>query len=140
MLHFHGGKHVRAWPPHLIFNSDNKMDYTCNGKQLDSSSKVSLVSTALLVTKDILSVHHHKDSNNLNCLRAKRRFLSNAAGDVTPACIYFGNLKENEMPDDDFILWEIEGLCVSGYGAGLSNGIGFVLFMKGGEGSKKKRF
>jgi len=34
------------------------------------------------------------------------------------------------MPDDGFIIWEVEGLCIGGYGAYRSTGIGYVLFMR----------
>ena len=44
------------------------------------------------------------------------------------------------MPEDDFIIWEIEGLCIGGYGAHRSTGVGYFLFMRGTPGAEKKRF
>ncbi len=56
--------------------------------------------------------------------------LTNGCGDVAPACYCFAGLTEREMPDDGFIIWEVEGLCIGGYGAYRSTGIGYVLFMR----------
>ena len=42
------------------------------------------------------------------------------------------------MLDDEFIIWEVEGLCIGGYGAYRSTGIGYVLFMRGTPGAEKK--
>ena len=44
------------------------------------------------------------------------------------------------MPENDFIIWEIEGLCIGGYGAHWSTGVGYFLFMRGTPGAEKKRF
>jgi hypothetical protein len=44
------------------------------------------------------------------------------------------------MPEDDLIIWEIEGLCIGGHGAYQSTGVGYVLFMRGTPGAEKKRF
>jgi hypothetical protein len=89
--------------------------------------------------------HHHtlaasyeEDSKNMNGLRVKRHLLCNACGDVAPACYCFSGLSEWEMPEDDFIIWEIEGLCIGGYGAHRSTGVGYVLFMRGTPGAEKR--
>ena len=44
------------------------------------------------------------------------------------------------MPKDEFIIWEVKGLCINRYGAHRSTGVGYVLFMKGTPGAEKKRF
>jgi hypothetical protein len=98
------------------------------------------VATTALKTQSTLSVYHQDDSNNINGLRVKRHLLTNACGDVAPACYCFSGLTEWEMPEDEFIIWEVEGLCIGGYGTYRSTGIGYVLFMRGTPGAEKKRF
>jgi len=44
------------------------------------------------------------------------------------------------MPHNSFIAWEVEGLCVGGYGVGGSKEVGYVLFMRKYPGSEKDRF
>jgi hypothetical protein len=137
---FHGGKPVRVRSPHLITNQDNETEFICKGKQVDKSSHVGLVATTALKTQSTLSIYHQDDSNNVNGLWVKRHLLSNACGDVAPACSCFSGLSEWEMPQDEFIIWEIEGLCIGGYGAYRSTGVRYVLFMRGTPGAEKKRF
>ena len=133
---FHGGKPVRVRKPHLITNQDDETEFICKGKQVDNSSRVGLVATTALKTQSTLSVYHQEDTNNMNGLRVKRHLLCNACGDVAPACYCFSGLSEWEMPDDDFIIWEIEGLCIGGYGAHRSTGVGYILFMRGTPGAE----
>jgi len=61
-------------------------------------------------------------------------------GDVAPVCICFSGLTEYEMPDKDFIVMEVEGLCVGGSGVNGSKDIGYVLFMRGTKGTEKNHF
>jgi hypothetical protein len=137
---FHGGKPVRVRSPHLITNQDDETEFICKGKQEDKSSRIGLVATTALKTQSTLSVYHQDDLNNMNGLQVKRHLLTNACGDVAPACYCFSGLTEWEMPEDEFIIWEVEGLCIGGYGAYRSTGIGYVLFMRGTPGAEKKRF
>mgnify|MGYP006192601003 FL=1 len=127
---FHGGKPVRVRKPHLITNQDDSTQFICQGKQIDNSARVGLVASTALKTQSTLSVYHQDDDNKMNGLRVKRHLLTNARGDVAPACYCFAGLTEYEMPDDEFIIWEVEGLCIGGYGAYRSTGIGYVLFMR----------
>jgi hypothetical protein len=106
---FHGGKPVRVRSPHLITNQDDETEFISKGKQVDKSSHVGLVATTALKTQSTLSMNHQDDSNNVNGLRVKRHLLSNACCDVAPACYCFSSLSEWEMPQDEFIIWEIEG-------------------------------
>ena len=137
---FHGGKPVHVRKPHLITNQDDETEFICKGKQVDNSSRVGLVATTALKTQSTLSVYHQEDTNNMNGLQIYCHLLCNACGDVAPACYCFSGLSEWEMPEDDFIIWEIEGLCIGGYGAHRSAGVGYVLFMRGTPGAEKKRF
>jgi hypothetical protein len=137
---FHGGKPVRVRRPHLITNQDNETEFICKGNQVDNSSCVGMVATTALKMQSTLSVYHQDDSNNMNGLWVKHHLLCNACGDVAPASYCFSGLSEWEMPEDDFIVWEIEGLCIGGYGAYQSTGVGYVLFMRGIPGAEKKRF
>jgi hypothetical protein len=137
---FHGGKPVRVRSSPLITNQDNETEFICKGKQVDKSSRVGWVATTALKAQSTLSMYHQDDPNNMNGLRVKRHLLSNACGDVAPACYCFSGLSEWEMPQDEFINWEIEGLCIGGYGAYRSTGVGYVLFMRGTPGAEKKRF
>ncbi len=137
---FHGGKPVRVRKPHLITNQDDSTQFICQGKQIDNSARVGLVASTALKTQSTLSVYHQDDDNKMNGLRVKRHLLTNARGDVAPACYCFAGLTEYEMPDDEFIIWEVEGLCIGGYGAYCSTGIGYILFMRGTPGAEKKRF
>jgi hypothetical protein len=137
---FHGGKPVRVRKPHLITNQDDQTEFICKGKQIDKSARVGLVASTALKTQSTLSVYHQDDDNKMNGLRVKRHLLTNGCGDVAPACYCFAGLTEREMPDDEFIIWEVEGLCIGGYGAYRSTGIGYVLFMRDTPGAEKKRF
>jgi hypothetical protein len=137
---FHGGKPVCVRSPHLITNQDNETEFICKGKQVDKSSCVGLVATTALKTQSILSMYHQNDSNNMNGLQVKHHLLSNACGDVAPACYCFSGLSEWKMPQDEFVIWEIEGICIGGYGAYCLTGVGYVLFMRGTPGAEKKRF
>ncbi len=85
-------------------------------------------------------MYHQDDDNKMNGLWVKRHLLTNGCGDVAPACYCFAGLIEREMPNDEFIIWEVEGLCIGGYGAYHSTGIGYVLFMRGTPGAENKRF
>jgi hypothetical protein len=85
-------------------------------------------------------MYYQDDSNNMNGLRVKHHLLSNACGDVAPACYCFSGLSEWEMPQDELIFGEIEGLCIGGYGAYCLTGVGYVLLMRGTPGAEKKRF
>jgi len=38
------------------------------------------------------------------------------------------------------IVWKVEGLCIGGYGAGQSNGHGYVIWQRGYKGAEKDRF
>ena len=76
----------------------------------------------------------------MNGMRIKRHLITNAAGDVAPACICFAGLTEFEMPQDDMIVLAIEGLCIGGYGVGGSKEVGYVLFTRKKKGMEKKRF
>ena len=137
---FHGGKPVRVRKPRLITNQDDQTEFICKGKQIDKSARVGLVASTALKTQSTLSVYHQDDDNKMNRLRVKRHLLTNGCGDVAPACYCFAGLTEYEMPNDEFIIWEVEGLCIGGYGAYRSTGIGYVLFMRGTPGAEKKRF
>ena len=101
---FHGGKPVRVRSPHLITNQDDETEFICKGKQEDKSSRIGLVATTALKTQSTLSVYHQDDSNNMNGLRVKRHLLTNACGDVAPACYCLSGLTEWEMPEDEFIM------------------------------------
>ncbi len=105
---FHCGKPVHVRKPHLITNQDNKTDLCCKGKQVDNFSHIGLVATTALKTQSTLSVYHQDDSNNMNGLQVKCHLLCNACSDVAPSCYCFSGLSEWEMPEDDFIIWEIE--------------------------------
>jgi hypothetical protein len=101
---------------------------------------VGLVATTAIKMQSTLLMYHQDDSNNMNGLRVKRHLLSNAFGDVAPACYCFSGLSKWETPQDEFIIWEIERLCIGGYGAYRLTGVGYVLFMRGTPGAEKKRF
>ena len=137
---FHGGKPVRVRKPHLITNQDGQTEFICKGKQIDKSARVGLVASTALKMQSTLLVYHQDNTNNMNGLRVKRHLLTNGCGDVAPACYCFSGLSEREMPKDEFIIWEVEGLCICGYGAHRSTGVGYVLFKKGTPGAEKKRF
>lgn len=137
---FHGGKSIRVRKPHLITNQDDCTFFICEGVQPDNSSEIGLVATSALADKSTSSIHHSEDSNKMNGLRTKLHLLMNAAGDSAPPCFCFAGLSDTEMPDDKFIVWEVEGMCVGGYGVGKSVGVGYVLFMRGTKGAEKARF
>jgi hypothetical protein len=137
---FHGGKPVCVRRPHLITNQDDETNFICKGKQVNKFSHVGLVATTAPKTQSTLSMYHQGDSNNMNGLQVKCHLLSNACGDVAPACYCFSGLSEWEMPEEDFIIWEIKGLCIGGYGEYSSTSVGYVLFMRGMPGAKKKSF
>jgi len=125
---------------HLITNQDDQTEFICKGKQIDKTARVGLVASTALKMQSTLSMYHQDDTNNMNGLRVKRHLLTNGCGDVAPACYCFSGLSEREMPEDEFFIWEVEGLCIGGYGAHRSTGVGYVLFMKGTPGAEKKRF
>ena len=137
---FYGNKPVRPRPGHLIFNQDCTTDFICRGTQPDKNSKLGLVATSSLHASGHLSIYHQEDSNKMNGTRCKRHLIINGMGDVAPAVFSFAGLSEWEMQQDAFIVMRIEGLCVRGYGAHRSTGVGWVLFMRKGEGAEKKRF
>jgi hypothetical protein len=103
----HGGKPVRVRRPHLITNQDNEIEFICKGRQEDKSSCVGLMATTALKMQSTLSIYHDDNSNDINGLGVKRHLLSNACGDVALACYCFSGLSEMEMPEDEFIIWEI---------------------------------
>jgi hypothetical protein len=43
-------------------------------------------------------------------LCVKQHLLTNSCGDVAPAVYCFSGLSKWEMPDDELIIWEVEGL------------------------------
>ncbi len=109
---FHGGKPVRVRKPHLITNQDDQTEFICKGKQIGKSARVGSVASTALKTQTTLSMYHQNDTNNMNGLRVKRHLLTNGCGDVAPACYCFSGLSEREIPEDEFIIWEVEGLCI----------------------------
>jgi hypothetical protein len=114
---FHGGKPVCVRKPQLITNQDDQTEFICKGTQINKSACVRLVASTTLKTQSTLSVYHQDDDNKMNGLRVKQHLLTNGCGDVAPACYCFAGLTEREMSDDEFIIWEVEGLCIGGYGA-----------------------
>ena len=100
---FHGGKPVCVRKPHLIKNQDDSTQFICQGKQIDNSARVGLVASTALKMQSTLSVYHQDDDNKMNRLRVKQHLLTNARGDVAPACYCFAGQTEYEMPDDEFI-------------------------------------
>jgi hypothetical protein len=137
---FHDGKPVCVRKPHLITNQDDETEFICKGKQVDKSSRIGSVATTALKLQSTLSMYHQDDSNNVNRLRVKQHLLTNAIGDVATAYYCFSGLTEWKTPEDEFIIWEVEGLCIGGYSAYHSTGIGYILFIRGTPGAKKKRF
>ena len=137
---FYGTKNVKCIKSHYVTCQDDTTNFICLGTQPERSSEVGLVSRASLQARGTLSLHHHEDSNKMNGMRVKKHCISNAAGDVAPICICISGLSEWEMPEDDFILWEIEGLCIGGYGVNGSRDVGYVLFMKKYKGAEKDRY
>ena len=136
----HGGRPVRAIHPWNIFNSDDTTDFIQRGKHIDKSKEIGLVSTASLHSSSQSSTYHKEDSTNMDGLRCKRFLLTNGVGETAPPVYCFGGLTDDEMPEEDFIVFQVEGLCIGGYGASSATGIGYVIFMKGTEGAEKKRF
>ena len=134
---FHGNKPVRVRPQHLILNSDETTDYICKGLQPDNDTDVGLVSTASFQSSGTSSIYHHEDSNKMNGMRVKRHLITNALGDVAPLCYCFSGLTEREMPQDDFIIWEVEGLCVGGQGINGSRSKGYIVFLRNKPGMMK---
>jgi hypothetical protein len=113
-------------------NQDDKTEFTLKGKQVDKSSRIGLVASTIALKLQItLSVYHQDDSNSMNGFCIKQHLLTNACGDVPSECYCFSGLTEWEMPEDEFIIWEVKGLCISGYSAYCSIGIGYLLFMRG---------
>jgi hypothetical protein len=135
---FHDGKTVCMRKPHLITNQDDETEFICKGKQVDKSSGIGLVASTTIKLQSTLSVYHQDDSNNMNILGIKRHLLTNACGDVAPAFYCFSGLSEWEITEDEFIILEVESLCIGGYSAVCSTGIVYVLFIRGTPGAEKR--
>ncbi len=73
-------------------------------------SLIGLVATSALADNSTSSIHHSEDSNKMNGLRTKLHLLTNAAGNSAPPCFCFADLSDTEMPHDEFIVWEVEGM------------------------------
>ncbi|KAL7536957.1 hypothetical protein ACHAXR_007505 [Thalassiosira sp. AJA248-18] len=140
MCFVHGNKPVRVRPPHCVVNSDDTTEFICKGIQPKKSKEIGLIAHSAFQSKSTLSIHHKEDSNKMNGQRIKRHLISAGTGDTAPPVICVAGLTEYEMPVEDFIVLEIEGLCVGGYGAHQSRGFGYLLFMRGGNGAERKRF
>jgi hypothetical protein len=44
------------------------------------------------------------------------------------------------MPNDDFLVLDVEGMCVGGYGVGGSTEKGYIILMAAKKGMEKVRF
>ena len=50
--------------------------------------------------------------------RIKRHFMSNSCDDTAPPVYIISGVSKYEIPNDDFLVIAVEGLCVGGYGVG----------------------
>ena len=137
---FHGNRPVRARSPYLIITVDDTQDFATEGTQPARSSEMGLVSKSGLSNSRTLSIKHVDDSSKMDGRRVKRHFMANGAGDSAPPVYIISGLTEYEMPNDDFLVLDVEGMCVGGYGVGGSTEKGYIILMAAKTGMEKVRF
>ena len=108
----------------LIVTVDDTTDKACLGIQTDGSSGIGFVATSALGDARMRSVKSVNNSKINDVLRIKRHFMGNGCGDTAPAVYVISGLTEHEMPNNDFLVMKVEGLCVGGYDVGGLKDVG----------------
>ncbi len=75
-----------------------------------------LVSKSGLSNSRTLSIKHVDDSSKMDIWKVKRHFMINGTSDSVPLVYIISGLLEYEMLNDDFLVFDVEGLCIGGYG------------------------
>lgn len=77
-------------------------------------------------------------------MRVKLTFTFSAVGTCVPLFVSVCGLTERELPEEECVILDIEGLCVGGGGVNVGcNTKGYLVLMRGGsanEGADKKRY
>ena len=137
---FHGNRPVRARPAHLIITVDDSTIYATEGTQPDRTSEIGLVGTSALSRSRTLSLKNVDNSTKMHGTRIKRHFMGSGDGTSAPPVWIITGLPDYEMPHDDFLVIDVEGLCIGGYGVGGSKEKGYIILMKSKKGMEKVRF
>ena len=137
---FHGNRPVRARAPHLIITVDDTTTFATEGTQPNRTTEIGLVGTSALSSSRTLSLKNIDNSTKMNGLRIKGHFMGNGTGDSAPPVYIISALTDYEMPNDDFLVIDVESLCIGGYGVGGSKEKGYIILMKAKKGIEKVRF
>ena len=70
------------------------------------------------------------DKSNKNGIRVKYTCGIAGCGSIFPIVMQFSGLSEQYMPEKEFVVLEIPGLCVNGHLDLRSEEIGYVCFMR----------
>jgi hypothetical protein len=131
---------VRCQNPHLLLGVDDTTDYACEGIQPERSTEWGLVGTSSLSSARTFAIKQVDKSKKMDGTRIQRHFMGSGGGNSAPAVYIISGLTEYKMPNDDFLVIEIKGLCVGGDGVGGSNEKGYIILMRNKKGMQKVRF
>ena len=126
-------------PVHAAVSIDDTGVWKFVGKA-SARERTKLVSSELVKCSETDSIWVLDNNNQLKGIGVNMTFGFSAAGTVLPIVVCVSGLSEAELPGTDFLDLEIQGFCVGG-GANIQNKtVGRVLFMRGTDKAKQKRF
>ena len=130
---------IRPVKPQYLYSTDDTICYVFEGKG-EKELPFRLVSSLSLENAGTRSRYKKDDSKAMNGLRVKFTFTFFGAGTSAPTYISICGLTEREMPEDECIVLEIEGLSstVGCANVGGSNK-GMLVLMRGDTDGDKRR-
>ena len=135
-----GDTPVYPLAPQLITSTDDTTEYVFDGSK-PKEPKFVLCSKSSIADSGTNAIYCGDDCSSMNGLRVKLTYTVTAAGNCFPLVVTIAGLSEYEMPDDEFMHVEVEGLCIGGGESNPNNKqVGHVLFMRNTEGAEKQRF
>jgi hypothetical protein len=126
--------------PDLTFSTDESTEFIFEGSS-NKQDKFLLVSRESLKRKGTNSIYQIDNSNKMNGMRVKLTWTFSGAGICAPLFVTVTGLNDREMPSDvDMIVVKIPGLCIGGCGVSGNKEVGYVVFMKKGNGGEEAPF
>ena len=128
------GTFVQPINPAFLLNEDCSSQYFYSGiaPNRNKDKSYSRVKVDAIDDRNRSSIWINGDSSEEPCsgIRVKYACGGSAAGFIYPICILISGLNDSEMPNEDFVVVNVEGLGINGRIDPRNKEVGYVCFMK----------